>query len=329
MSPARSEFSNFSSPAGCEHLVCPLLAPARSSMHSPAPLRRSLSGKFLCWSATTLLVLLTADLTAGALPLHSEKSSPLDLAVTGRLADVPAGEKRYVRWADLRALPTTKLRLDGEFVPGEQELTVVFLSDLWAALPAGAGADTLLATCDDGYASIYRTAFIADYRPFLVLEINGQGPEKWPPAGLNFNPGPYVISVSPRLVPAVATLLDAGHKKPWGVTTLELANFAERDRDSFSGRWAALSARAAAGREIWINSCASCHRGPVSTFGGTKSDRPFEVLAAHAAYNRDYFKKYVRAPTSLIAGAKMEAHPHYTDAQLDALIAFITAESGK
>ena len=270
-----------------------------------------------------------AQVADAALPLHREKTSPYDLALVGRLAGVPEGEKRFVRWADLRALPTTRLRLDGEFVPGEQEVTVVLLSDLWKELPRGAGTDTLLATCDDGYASIYRAAFIADYRPFLVLEINGQGPEKWPPAGLTFNPGPFVISISPTVVPAVATLLDAGHKKPWAVTALELANFAERDRDSFSGRWASLSPRAIAGREIWINSCASCHRGPGSTFGGTKSDRPFEVLAAHAAYNADYFKKYVRAPTSLVASAKMEAHPHYTDAQLGELIAFITAESGK
>jgi cytochrome c2 len=273
-----------------------------------------------------LLALLVAQAAAGELALHREKSSPYDLALTGRLAGVPAGEKRFVSWAALRALPAAKLRLVGEFVPGEQEVTVVFLSDLWAALPRGAGADTLLATCDDGYASIYRLPFISDYRPFLVLEINGQGPEKWPPAGLTFNPGPYVISISPGMVPAVATLLDAGHKKPWGVTTLELANFAERDRDSFSGRWAALSPRAVTGRQIWINSCASCHRGPGTTFGGAKSDRPFEVLAAHAGYNADYFKKYVRAPTSMMAGAKMEAHPHYTDAQLEALIAFITAE---
>ena len=299
-------------------------------MPFPAPFRYPKPRPALRWGAAALLGLLVAQAAAGGLALQRGRSSPFDLALTGRLAGVPAGEKRYVRWADLRALPTTRLRLNGEFVPGEQELTVVFLGDLWAALPRGAGADTLLATCaSDGYASIYRERFIAEYRPFLVLEINGQGPEKWPPAGLTFNPGPYVISVSPEVVPALATLLDAGHKKPWGVTALELANFAERDRDSFSGRWAALSERAVAGREIWINSCASCHRGPGTTFGGTKSDRPFEVLAAHAAYNADYFKKYVRAPASLMAGAKMEAHPHYTDAQLESLIAFITAESAR
>lgn len=282
------------------------------------------------WAAAALLGFSVAQSADAALPLQRERTSPYDLILTGRLAGVPAGEERFVRWADLRALPTVKLRLDGEFVPGEQELTVVFLSDVWAALPRGAGADTLLATCaSDGYASIYRERFIADYRPFLVLEINGQGPEKWPPPGLNYNPGPYVITISAHVVPAVATLLDAGHKKPWGVTAVEVANFAERDRDSFTGRWASLSPRAEAGREIWINSCASCHAGPGRTFGGTKSGRPFDVVAAHAANEPAFFKKYVRAPTSLVPAAQMEAHPHYTDAQLDALIAFITAENGK
>ena len=64
-------------------------------------------------------------------------------------------------------------------------------------------------------------------------------------------------------------------------------------------------------------------------FAGTKSDRPFEVLAAHAGYNQAYFKNYVRDPKSVSASAKMEAHPHYTDGQLDALMAFITAEPKK
>jgi cytochrome c2 len=49
-------------------------------------------------------------------------------------------------------------------------------------------------------------------------------------------------------------------------------------------------------------------------------------LAAHAAFNQAYFRKYVREPRSVMPGAKMEAHPHYTDTQLDELIAFITAD---
>jgi hypothetical protein len=270
---------------------------------------------------------LCAALPLTALELHRERASPTDLALTGKLTGVPAGETRYVRWADLRTLPTSKLTLIGTFMPGPQEVTALFLSDLWQALPRATDTDVLLATCKDGYASVYRQDFIESYRPFLVLEINGIGPDKWPPPGRKTDPGPYVIHVSTELVPAAANLLDVGHKRPWGTVALEVANFSERFRDAFTGKWAALTPRAAAGREIWINSCASCHRGPGTIFGGTKSDRPFEVLAAHAAYNAAYFRKYVRAPTSVLPGATMEPHPHYTDTQLDELIAFITAES--
>ena len=261
-----------------------------------------------------------------ALELHRERALPTHLAVTGKLAGVAAGETRYLRWADLRAMPTTKLKLDGEFVKGEQEVTALWLADLWAALPRGAGADTLLATCTDGYAAVYRDTFIAAYSPIVVLEINGQGPDKWPPPGLKFNPSPYVVTIAKEIVPGVATLLDAGHKKPWGTTTLEVTSYASRFSDAYTGKWASLSARAEAGREQWIHSCTSCHHGPGTSFGGTKADRPFEVLAAHAGYNAAYFKKYVRAPTSVMPGAKMQAHPDYTDEQLAEIIAFIVAE---
>ena len=274
--------------------------------------------------AVVMLAFAAASLSR-AIELQVARQSPFDLEVCGKLAGVPAGQSRYVRWEDLRALPTTKLRLDGEFVKGPQELTVVFLSDLWNALPSSPGADTLLATCGDGYSSIYTSDFISRYKPFLVLEINGQGPAKWPPPGLAFNPGPYVITVSTDLVPAAAGYLDLPHKKPWGTKTNEVAAYAERLSGFYSGKWASLTPTAAAGREIWINSCACCHQGPDGQFGGTKSGRPFQVLAAYATYDKAFFMKYVRDPKSLVAGAKMEAHPWYTDEQLSHLIEFITA----
>ena len=163
---------------------------------------------------------------------------------------------------------------------------------------------------------------MATCRPFLVLEINGKGPVDWPPAGLNFNPGPYVITVSPSVAPSVSRFLDVEHKKPWGVTTIEVARFQDRFRPIYSGKWVSLGQAAQEGRTIWINSCASCHAGPAGTFGGTKADRPFPVVAAYAMYDRAFFMKYVRDPKSLVPSAKMEPHPRYTDDQLDQLIAF-------
>jgi cytochrome c2 len=263
--------------------------------------------------------------SAPALPLHDKRSGPNDLAVKGRLIGVPAGESRFVRWSDLATLPTTKLTLTGEFVPGEQEVTVVFLSDLWAHLPVSAGADSILATCTDGYASVFIDTFIRERRPFLILAINGQGPEKWPPPGLKFNPRPYVISVASVVSPGVESLLDIGHKKPWGVDTIEIAAFQERFAAFYSGRWSDAPPLAKSGREIWIHSCTSCHAGPADsgTFGGTKGGRPFEVLVGHATQNPAYFRTYVRDPKGFASTAKMEPHPHYSDAQLDALIAFL------
>jgi cytochrome c2 len=260
-----------------------------------------------------------------ALDLHTQRSSAYDLVVKGSLLGVPAGEVRFARWSELSALPQSKLTLDGEFVKGPEVLTVVYLADLWKALPTAAGADTLLANCNDGYASVYTSDFIATYRPFLVLEIDGKGPKDWPPAGLEYNPGPYVITVSAAIAPSILHFLDPEHKKPWGVTSVEVTTFADKFKGSYSGKWASLSPEAASGRTIWVNSCASCHGGPQGTFGGTKADRPFEVVAAYAEFDRPFFMSYVRDPKSLVASAKMEAHPWYTDQQLLDLVAFITA----
>jgi cytochrome c2 len=264
-------------------------------------------------------------LPARALDLHPDRSSPYDLALTGLIPGVPQGSTWYARWADIRALPATKLSIDGEFIQGSQVVTVVFLDDLWKAIKPGPGADTFLATCADQYTSIFTASFIAKYRPFLVLEINGLGPEKWPPPGLTYNPGPYVITVSAGLVPGLAGYRDLEHKKPWGVTTLEVASFADRYKGAYSGKWASLSQAAQRGRDIWINSCASCHPGPAGTFSGTKAGRPYQVIAAYAGYDRGFFMRYVRDPKSLVASAKMEPHPDYTDAELSDLIEFITA----
>jgi hypothetical protein len=275
--------------------------------------------------AVVALCALAAAGSARALELHAERASPYDLAFRGRLEGVRPGETRYARWSDLKALPTAKLTVDGEFIPGPQVLTVVFLDELWKALPIGAGADTFLATCSDGYASVFTSSFIASYKPFLVLEINGKGPRDWPPPGLDYNPGPYVVTVSEGLVPAAARFRDLEHKKPWGVATLEVASYADRFHSIYSGKLAALSAPAADGREIWIHSCASCHAGPSGIFGGTKAALPFPVIAAFAHNDRAFFEKYVRDPKSLVPSAQMEPHPHYSDAEMAGLEAFIAA----
>lgn len=261
-----------------------------------------------------------------AIELYPDRSSPQDLELRGKLSGVPAGESRFIRWSELKSLPTSSLTLPRAFGLPAPRVTALFLADLWAAVPHSLSADTILATCRDGYASVYPHEFITDFRPFIVLEIDGFGPADWSPPRFKYNIEPYVITIAAEVVPAVAQLLDGAHKRPWGAVSLEFANFSERFADAYRGKWAAVSPRAATGRDIWINSCASCHHGPGQMFGGTKSDRPFDLLVAQASSNPAYFRQYVRDPKSLVPGATMEPHPHYSDEQLDALIAFVTAE---
>lgn len=264
-----------------------------------------------------------------AFELHAEKTSPFDLALKGRLEGVPEGETRYLRRAELEALPKRTLVLTGEFVPGTQEVTVVMLDDVLAKLPRLANADALIATCHDGYASIYTSSFMAEYKPFMVLEINGKGPETWPPEGLTFNPGPYVISTSKELAPDAPALLDAGHKRPWGVNLIEFINYEERFAVWYNGALKDASPIVAEGRYIWVNACFSCHNEPKENLGGIKGARSIQILESHAVYNEAYFKTYVREPKKFNPMAMMEPHPHYTDAQLDALVAFLKATMGQ
>lgn len=279
--------------------------------------------------AAAALALCAAPQSVFALELHAERASPTDLAIRGLLKDLPAGETRYVRWAELRALPTRTLRVGDEFVPGEQEVTVVMLADVLAKLPREERADALISICNDGYASVYTAEFMEKHQPFVVLEINGKGPETWPPEGMKFNPGPYVVSVAEQLSPGVSKIMDIGHKRPWGVDTIEFVRYEERFALWHKGALADPSPLIAEGRDIWVNSCFSCHNAPQENLGGTKAQRPIQIVATHAAYNPAYFKDYVRNPKKLNPMATMEPHPHYTDAQLDALIAFLKVTMGQ
>jgi len=269
---------------------------------------------------------LAAQSVLSGMEVHPDRATPLDLEVTMAGANPASKIKGYVRRDDLVSLSPTTQNLSGVFGRGEWSIRSVSLESVWAALSPDPSADLLIATCADGYISVFPKEFVTKYQPVLVLEINGCGPQDWPPPGLRYNPAPYVILVSDQIVPGVADLLDPMHKRPWAVTKIEFGPRTDTFAQLYEGKRAALSGPAREGREIWIHSCASCHRGPGGSFGGTKSDRPFEVLAAHATHNPEFFRRYVRNPQSVVTGAKMQAHPHYTDQHLAALIAFLTAE---
>jgi hypothetical protein len=272
-----------------------------------------------------LLLLCSLPAHAGSLALLPGRGAPTDLPVSGQLQGAPAGTPLHVARADLAALPTTDVDVTGEFGTKARVAKVVLLEELLKALPLSPGADLVLADCKDGYMGVYPLDFIRRYHPFLILQLDGIGPEGWPPPGLQYDPGPYVAYVSEQLAPGVGAFRDVEHKKPWGVVDLRVTSRAEAFGGFYAGRWADAPVPVAAGREIWIHSCASCHPGPDGVAGGTKSGMPFAVLVAVAGGDPKFLMQYVRNPASLVPAAKMEPHPRYTDAELGDLIAFLTS----
>jgi len=272
------------------------------------------------------LTLLPTAAELQALTLHPLRSAATDLQISGLLKGVPVGESRWIRWEDIRELPSQTIETEGEFLAGRQNVQIVLLENLTNQLPLAAGADTVLADCADGYTAVFTTDFRTRWKPYIVVAINGQGPTAWPLPGMDMNPGPYVVSVSDEVVSGVNKLMDVAHKQPWATTGLRFVHHADEFVASHTGEWQSLSESAVRGRELWVNSCHSCHTGPDGITGGSKSGRPFAVLKAHAQFNRAWFIDYVRNPQAKIPGALMTPHPHYSDSQLADLIAFILAE---
>jgi hypothetical protein len=218
-----------------------------------------------------LALLLAGSLPAAGATLNvlPGPGGPFDLPVAGMVAGVDPGQAAHVARADLLTLPLQTVDVAGHFGSKVKTARVVMLGDLIAALPHAPGVDVLLAACTDGYMSVYTSGFIRRYHPFLVLELDGVGPDHWPPAGLAYNPGPFAIDVSEAVAPGVGKYLDIAHKQPWAVVSIRLSSMAASFGGYYEGRWAHLSPAAVAGRELWINSCASCHAGPEGVAGGT------------------------------------------------------------
>src|SRR5258708_434767 len=169
-----------------------------------------------------------------ALTLHHEQADPSDLRVTGILPDAAEGEVRFVRYEDIAALPTSEVKGRPEWLHEEHTFTIVFFRDFIRALAPPASADLMLVNCGDGYQANYSFDFIATYKPFFIVKIDGKPPSEWP-GNAKGNRGPYYVSVSEKIVPAYAQLLDGDSKRPFGVAEVKLANAAKTFAPLYQG----------------------------------------------------------------------------------------------
>ena len=251
--------------------------------------------------------------------LHSGRSSTGDLEVGGDLAGVPAGQARYVGYEDLLRLPqeTYSVSDDSNF-RGKTEISGVALSTLAETL--GQSADLIVAICYDHYRTNYPKDYLAAHHPLLVLRVNGQSRDHWPPADNGGSMGPYLIS-HPEFKPSFKVLAHEDEPQiPYGVTRIEF----RKEAEVFGairppGKWTTESP-VGMGYVIARQDCFRCHN--MGAEGGTMAGRSWLQLAEMAGATPARFRSIIRNPAAVTPGAKMPGQPGYDEATLDALTAY-------
>jgi mono/diheme cytochrome c family protein len=253
--------------------------------------------------------------------LRTERTSPGDLEVGGELAGLPAGSVRYARYEDLLALPqeTYTVTDDANF-HGRTEISGVALTRLAKYFGQPAHSNLIVAICYDKYRSNYPSDYLAAHRPLLILKINGQLRDKWPPSEGGGSLGPYLIS-HPAFTPSFTVLSHKDEPQiPYGVTRLDFRS----ESQVFgvikpAGKWAE-SSPVWQGYQIARQDCFRCHG--LYGEGGEKAQRSWLILGAWAATQPAQFKQCIHNPKDIQANAQMPAHSDYDQATLEALTAY-------
>lgn len=256
-----------------------------------------------------------------ALPmkLHSQRSSPGDLELSGDLAGVPRGESRYLTREDLLAIshPMTISPDDGNF-KASTEVKAVPIEDLIQALGVPS-SDMVIVICKDKYRGHYPRAYLSAHHPVLVMELDGK-PLPGSPETEADDPGPYLIA-HVNFKPAFKVLAHEDEAQiPWGVVRLEF-----RDEKTVFGAIMPRGphpddAAVQDGFKIAQQNCFRCHNN--GSVGGMKSGMTWTVLGAMAANSTDFFTAYVRDPKARNPKTQMAASPNYDDDTMHALIAY-------
>jgi mono/diheme cytochrome c family protein len=282
-----------------------------------------IAGLFLsrqAWFPAQSQLVQTSSLPSRTL-LRTERTSPSDLEIGGELAGLPAGSVRYARYEDLLALPqVTYTVTDDTNFHGKTEISGVALTDLAKLFGQPAHSNLIVAICYDKYRSNYPSDYLAAHRPLLVLKINGQSRDKWPPSEDGSSLGPYLIS-HPDFKPSFSVLSHQDEPQiPYGVTRLDFRT----ESQVFgviepAGKWAKTSP-VWQGYQIARQDCFRCHG--LYGEGGEKAQRSWLILGAWAETQPVQFKLYIHNPKDIQACAQMPAHTDYDQATLDALTAY-------
>ncbi len=199
----------------------------------------------------------------------------------------------------------------------EHDMTIVYLSDFVDTFIDDENLDFWIMNCGDNYQSNYYPEILGTTKPFFILTVDEKPLAEWLSSeGHPKEWGPHIVNIESH-----EGLLDPPHKNPWGVTEMIVTS----KQRAYSGWGENLpNQEAIAGKQIFKNSCASCHDTGNGLMGGQVSTRNIQMLAVFAQNSEEYFRKMLIAPkeTNPLA-EKMPSYKHYTEKQVSELLAFM------
>jgi len=254
--------------------------------------------------------------SAGTLTSSQTRTSSQDLEVFDIRADGSVSAPRYYRYEQLLTLRLVTVKTAKD--PNTQQpatYTGVYFNDLIPGLQSSAEQTVLGANCYDGYQQYYDPDYDEKHHPIFLLKYDGKAPAEWPKSEHDSPMGPYcVVHESFRPLETVYGYTEAP-RIPFGIVSVELTSYALS-----LGKFDAPdphNSEVMKGQKIAVGSCVSCHNN--GSAGGKMAQRPWQVLAANAVYNSDYFRQYVVDPQKFKPNVAMPAHPTFDSATLDAL----------
>ncbi len=268
-------------------------------------------------------------ISARAATGYADGPAPDELTISGLFADLPAGEKRVLPRAELRALPGIIHRREKPVPPlPEADLELLPIAAFLAAYPLSDDADMLVLRANDRWRSYWTRDFMASHKPWLLLAIDGKTPaEGWPKiADHDEALAPYHAGISKADAPEGWDGFTPAHGMADSTQVIEIiaVNSTEHFAPYFSGPLEKPSKLIAEGRDLFMRNCMTCHEGPGGV-GGNLSRRPFMILQMHARHNVPYLRQFVANPKSVMPETIMPAHPQFQDRDYYALIAFLRA----
>ena len=278
---------------------------------------------------TLLLSILLGAPALAAQTSYSDGPAPDELTLSGAFISLAKGEKRALTRASLRALPGITHRNLRPVTPLEPaDLELLPITAFLAAHPLAPEADMLVLRANDRWRSYWTREFIETRRPWLLLAIDGKTPaEGWPQIPAHAEAlAPYVANVPPENAPPDWDGATPAHGLADSTQVIELIAVKQADYFAplYSGALATPSPLVSEGRRLFLANCINCHQGPGGV-GGNLSRRPYMILQTHANYNADYIRQFVANPKKFMPETIMPAHPKFTSADYDAMIAFFKA----